>query len=131
MKKYRIHLNGKTYEMEIELIDEKELEKHEESKTFESAKPVSSSPVIQFHKEVPTQATQSEKENVVSSPMPGSITKIVMSLGDSVTKGQTVVILEAMKMENEITAPKDGKLIKLFVNQGDTVQGGAPLFEIE
>ena len=47
--------------------------------------------------------------------------------GDSVTKGQTLVVLEAMKMENEIPAPHDGKVLQVIVTKGSTVEAGATM----
>lgn len=68
---------------------------------------------------------------VVESPMPGSIFKIQVQVGETVSKGQTVVILEAMKMENSITSDYAGKVKRIFVKEGVAVQAGAKLVEIE
>ena len=59
--------------------------------------------------------------------MPGNILDVKVKAGDSVTKGQTLVILEAMKMENEIPAPKDGKVAQVVVTKGATVGAGDTL----
>ena len=131
MRKYRITLDGKTYEMEIELISENEaIAAETKPNTPAVAETRKAEPAAPAVKTV-TQDKQTTGKGVVTSPMPGSITKIILAAGDTVTKGQTVLVLEAMKMENEITAPKNGQLVKIHVNQGDTVQGGDPLFEIE
>lgn len=66
----------------------------------------------------------------LNSPMPGKIFKVTASEGDKVTKGQTILILEAMKMEHAIKADKDGTLKKIFFKVGDQVQGGVALAEI-
>lgn len=59
--------------------------------------------------------------------MPGNILDVKVKAGDSVTKGQTLVVLEAMKMENEIPAPKDGKVAQVVVTKGATVGAGDTL----
>jgi biotin carboxyl carrier protein len=65
------------------------------------------------------------------APMPGLVRSVNVSEGDSVTKGQTLLLLEAMKMEIRIQAPRDGVVRKLFVNQGQTVEREQMLVEIE
>ncbi len=54
----------------------------------------------------------------VSAPMPGNLTKIQVNLGDEVKKGQTVAIVEAMKMENEVHATIDGKVLEIYAKEG-------------
>ena len=67
----------------------------------------------------------------LTSPMPGKIFKIVKEVGASVVKGETILILEAMKMEHSIRADKDGKVKKIMFKMGDLVQGGVTLAEVE
>ena len=62
--------------------------------------------------------------------MPGNILDVKVKAGDSVTKGQTLVVLEAMKMENEILAPKAGTVTQVLAAKGATVDTGAPLVVI-
>ena len=59
--------------------------------------------------------------------MPGKILAVKANVGDSVKKGQVILILEAMKMENEIPAPKDGKVAQVVVTKGATVGAGDTL----
>ncbi len=66
----------------------------------------------------------------LNSPMPGKIFKVTALEGDKVAKGQTILILEAMKMEHAIKADKDGVIKKIFFKEGDQVQGGVALAEI-
>lgn len=68
---------------------------------------------------------------VIEAPMPGSIFKVQVQAGDTVTKGQSVIILEAMKMENNITSDYTGKVKRILVKEGCAVQAGSPLIEIE
>ncbi|MCK5372232.1 MAG: biotin/lipoyl-binding protein, partial [Cyclobacteriaceae bacterium] len=69
--------------------------------------------------------------NKVEAPLPGTIFKIIAKEGDDVKKGQTILILEAMKMENNILAEKDGVVNKILVSEGDSVLQGDILVEIE
>ena len=66
----------------------------------------------------------------LTAPMPGQVRAVNISEGDAVTKGQTLMILEAMKMEIRIQSPNDGTVKKLFVTQGDTVEREQMLAEI-
>ena len=65
------------------------------------------------------------------APMPGSILRFTVKPGDTVTKSQTVVILEAMKMENSIATDYAGTVKRLLVKEGTTVAADAPMIEIE
>lgn len=67
----------------------------------------------------------------VKAPMPGMILKIKKSAGESVVTGESIIILEAMKMENDIHSPADGKISSIAVLQGNAVEKGTVLFTIE
>ena len=64
------------------------------------------------------------------APMPGMVIKYVKQVGDAVTKGEPVVVLEAMKMENALVAPCDGVIKSIGFKSGDTVAKGAVLFSV-
>ena len=64
---------------------------------------------------------------VAAAPMPGNILDVKVKAGDSVKAGDTLLILEAMKMENEISAPQDGTIASVNVRKGDVVNSGDPL----
>jgi biotin carboxyl carrier protein len=66
----------------------------------------------------------------VKAPMPGLILKIKKNTGDRVVQGESVVILEAMKMENDLKAPASGIIEKILVTEGSPVEKGASLFSI-
>ena len=66
----------------------------------------------------------------LTAPMPGQVRAVNVSEGDAVTKGQTLLVLEAMKMEIRIQSPQDGVVKKLFVKQGQTVEREQMLIEI-
>jgi len=63
----------------------------------------------------------------LTSPMPGKVVKILVAEGDQVEEGQTLLILEAMKMQNEYKSPISGKLTKIFIQEGAAVETGAPM----
>ncbi len=67
----------------------------------------------------------------LAAPMPGLVRSVNVVEGESVTKGQTLLVLEAMKMEIRIQAPMDGVVKKLLVKQGQTVEREQVLVEIE
>jgi biotin carboxyl carrier protein len=69
-------------------------------------------------------------EVIMRSPMPGLIVDVPVQVGQQVTKGQTVVILESMKMENELKAPRDGTIHRIEVSKGDSVQQNKALVTI-
>ena len=68
---------------------------------------------------------------VVKAPLPGTINDIRVAVGQAVKKGDTLVVLEAMKMENNIDCERDGKIASVNVNKGDTVMEGSVLVTIE
>lgn len=133
MSKYRISMNGKTYEMEIELIDEKAEKVPQKSvlgadMVFNKGRV--NDPVVRV---MDTDGLPSEHQDndLVVSPMPGVVVRILCEAGQTVSVGQAVLVLEAMKMENEICAPKSGKIKEIYVAAGETVSGNAGLFEME
>lgn len=113
MKKYRVTVNGTAYEIELEEIAGNSVSatKAEPEKTAETA----------------PAAPVSNGGEKVTAPMPGNILDVKVKVGDSVKKGDVLLILEAMKMENEIMAGADGKIASVNVNKGDSVETGAVL----
>jgi biotin carboxyl carrier protein len=67
----------------------------------------------------------------LSAPMPATVVKVLVKPGDTVKRGDTVLMLEAMKMELPIRAPRDGQVTSVHCQQGQLVQPGAHLLEIE
>lgn len=85
--------------------------------------------VIQSDKKRKTR--NQEAEGSLISPMPGKIFKVLKKVSEPVKKGETILILEAMKMEHSIKADKDGVIKKIYFNVGDQVQGQVVLAEID
>lgn len=70
-------------------------------------------------------------ENTLDSPMPGTILKVLVNVGDTVSENQPLLILEAMKMENEIVCKKNGVVKGIHVNQSQVVNAGDALITVE
>ena len=66
----------------------------------------------------------------VRAHITGTIWKIEVAVGDSVSEGQTVVILESMKMEMPVESPAAGRVSVILVKEGDSVEEGAPVAEL-
>lgn len=77
------------------------------------------------------QGLEHEGELNVSSPMPGKIVKIPVSIGESVTAGQTLIVVEAMKMQSEFKAAADRVVREIFVKEGDTVAAHQVMIRLE
>ena len=129
--KYKVTLNNKTYEVEVEageamLVDE-----------YEAYAPAAPAPVAAAPAAAPAAAAPAAPAGaalaageVVKSPMPGNILKINVSNGQKVNEGDVLLILEAMKMENEVVATKAGTVAQIVVAKGAVVETGAPLVVI-
>lgn len=75
--------------------------------------------------------TAKHSETSVKSPMPGMILKIKKKAGDEISQGDSVIILEAMKMENDIRSQVSGKIKEIKVKEGEAVEKSTILFSIE
>jgi acetyl/propionyl-CoA carboxylase alpha subunit len=69
-------------------------------------------------------------DRTLRAPMPGQVIEVPVAAGETVTKGQTLVLLEAMKMEIRIQAPHEGEVARLLVDAGDTVERDQALVEL-
>lgn len=75
--------------------------------------------------------TDLEQENIVYAKMPGKIVKVIKKTGDKVEKGDSVMVMEAMKMENELRASISGTVLSVMASEGQAVETGAVLMEIK
>ena len=117
MKLYKVKVNGKVYEVELESVTEK-------SGTIAApAAPVAPvAPVAPAAPAAPVApAAPAAGDVTIVSPMQGTILDVKVAVGSQVKKGQTVAILEAMKLENEIVATADGGVKQVLVNKGQSV----------
>ena len=129
MTKYRIKLNGKVFEMEVELVDENSVPRPVKM----AASSAALAPVHETAapKTVVAPSSAVNQAGAVTSPLQGTIIKINVANGDTVKAGQTIIVLEAMKMQNDITVPKDGTVSDLGVAVGDNVKSGQVLFVVK
>jgi len=77
------------------------------------------------------QGDEHEGENEISSPMPGKVVKIPVHIGDNVTSGQTLIVVEAMKMQSEFKAKADRIVKDILVKEGDTVEAHQVMIRLE
>lgn len=143
MKEYKYKINGNEYAVCINEVNDTtanvtvngeeykvEWEKPKEEKPVVKVQPVVAKPA-QANPAPAVAPTAAVKGNAIKTPLPGVIIDVKVNVGDAVKKGDTVVVLEAMKMENNINADRDGKVTAIQVAKGDTVADGAVLVVLE
>ena len=146
MKEYKYKINGNFYNVVIGDIEDNiahvevngthytvEMEKKPKA-AAPAPKPVArpaAKPAAAAAPAAAPAAKPAAAKSGVKSPLPGVILDIKVKEGDEVKKGQTIIILEAMKMENSINADKDGKVTAINVSKGESVLEGTDLVIIE
>lgn len=128
MKKYIVTVNGTSYEVMVEEVS------NSGNTTPQATQVVKQEPVVKAEpKAAPEQPKQAAPKPVssgtagakaVNCPMPGTIVKVAVKPGDSLKKGDLILVLEAMKMENDIVAPEDCVVASVNVQQGASVNSG-------
>lgn len=142
MKQYKYKINGNLYNVIVNDVEENvaRVEVNGTPYNVELDKPIQAPKTIVRPAAAPKTATgapvvvrptSSNTKSGVKSPLPGVILDIKVKEGDTVKKGQLIVILEAMKMENNINADKDGVVSAIKVGKGDSVLEGTDLIIIE
>lgn len=136
MKEFRITIDGKTYNVQVEEV----------RGAASAVQPVLREQVPQAAPvpavmQAPAQAQPQKEANEsrpvgtgsgsVNAPMPGTVLKVLVAVGDQVKLGQPVLILDAMKMENNINASASGIVKSIDVNAGQSVDTGQQLLTIE
>ena len=114
-----VEVNGTLYNVEMEI-------------PLQQRRPVHKAPAIQQHQQdvIASSTPTTSGASPLKTPLPGTILDIVVAVGDTVKKGEKLIVLEAMKMENSIEAHRDGKIINIKVNRGDSVLEGDVLLTI-
>ena len=135
LKKYRISVDGKSYEVEVEDVASGT------SSAVRTAPSVSAPAVMQEAPAAapaaaaapqapqvkPVSSPADAKGEILRAPMPGTILSVTAAVGQSVKRGEILLVLEAMKMENEIVAHIDGTISGIYVQKGSTVNAGDTL----
>lgn len=121
MKTYKIRMNNRLYELDIELIGEKadmniQSENNDSKATQVGAKSAA--------KDI------SRTETSICAPLPGKVLDICVQVGSKISKGDLLFVIEAMKLENEVFSDHDGIVDTIFVNKGDSVDSGDCLIGI-
>lgn len=138
MKEYKYKINGNLYKVSVGEIEKNIAHVEVNGTTYkvqmEEAAPVkvstpkpSSAPRTATGEPVIAKPTVNSGADAVKSPLPGVVNDILVKIGDTVSAGQAVLILEAMKMENNINADQDGTITAINVKQGDSVLEGTDL----
>lgn len=128
--KYKVTLNGRTYEVEVEAGKAMLLDEYEAIVPSAPAAPAAAPAAASPAAAAPAAAAVTGAGEAVNAPMPGTILKVNVTQGQKVAEGAVLCVLEAMKMENEILAPKAGTVTQVLAAKGATVDTGAPLVVI-
>lgn len=129
MKKLRITVEGKTYEVVVETVDDSSTRANRVASRpapAAAAAPAAAPATAAAHKPAAGGSAAS-----IRSQLAGRIVSVDIKEGDSVEAGAQVLVLEAMKMNTPVTAVKAGKVSKIHVAAGDTVEEGQALLDIE
>ncbi|WP_299577693.1 biotin/lipoyl-containing protein [uncultured Sunxiuqinia sp.] len=140
MKKYKFTISGDEYDVHIKDLEDNvatievngtkyEVQIKSEVKATKTPKLIRK-PVVQQPGEGMIKKKQSSGGMQVKAPLPGTIFKMNVAVGDQVKEGDTLLIMEAMKMENQILAEKDGQVSTIKVKEGDAVLQDDVLLEI-
>ena len=136
MKQFNVTVNGKTYAVEVEEVGAGQggftyqpVQQAPIQQAVQAA-PVQAAPVQQAPKAQAPKAAPVSGGELMSAPMPGTILDILVTEGQTVKKGEIILILEAMKMENEIVAATDGVVSKIYTSKSSTVSAGDPMLTI-
>ncbi len=128
MKMFRVVVNGSEYKVGIEeLAEETTTTSSQPTAAPTTPAPAPSKPAAQAPKPRPAVQNTGSSGGIISAPMPGTIVSISVAPGDTVTEGQTLMVLEAMKMENQILAPADGTVKEIGTSPGEAVNAGDTL----
>ena len=125
MKNYTITVNGTAYEVAVE---------ESTGSAVQFVAPVVAAPVVKVPVATPTVIAPAPNASIapagtqgtlkINCPMPGKILAIKVTIGQTIKKGDVILVLEAMKMENEIVAPENGTIASIHVTVGDMVEAG-------
>jgi biotin carboxyl carrier protein len=140
MKKYKFTIRGTDYDVHLKDIEDNiaeldvngtiyEVKIHGEIKTSKTPRLIRK-PVEKMPGEGEIKKKEATERHKVTAPLPGTILKINVAIGDTVTENQNIMVMEAMKMENQIQTGKSGEVTAIKVSVGDSVLQDDVLIEI-
>ncbi|HKJ80066.1 MAG TPA: biotin/lipoyl-containing protein [Prolixibacteraceae bacterium] len=140
MKKYKFNISGNDYDVHIKDIEENiaeldvngtiyKVEIKSEVRASKTPKLIRK-PVEKMPGEGQIRKKEPTGKHAITAPLPGTILKLNVAVGDVVTEGQNVLVMEAMKMENQVQSTKGGEVLAVKVNPGDSVMQDDVLIEI-
>lgn len=135
LRKFRVNVNGKEYLVEMEELgtttgQPAPAPAQQAPASVAPAQPVPAPAPVAPAQPAPAPAT-SGNQVTLDAPMPGTILKVMVNVGDQVAFEQPLVILEAMKMENELVAPRAGVVTAIHVAPNSAIDVGKPIITIE
>ena len=126
MKRFLIKINGKTYDAEVEVIGASAAAPAVAPAPAAAPKAAAPAPAPA----APAAAPKAGGPANVTSPLPGTVLRLVKNAGDTVAAGEVVMIVESMKMENEVVAPEAGRIASIAVAAGSAINTGDLLFAL-
>ena len=124
MRNLKITVNGVTYDVQVEETEGGAPAAAQAASAPAPAKPAPAAPA-------PAAKADVKGSVKIDIPMPGTIVSVNVTEGQSVKKGDVLVVFEAMKMENEIQSPQDGKVASVLCTKGENKESGAVLLTLE
>ena len=140
MNKFNITIDGKDYDVTVNVTDHNKAHVEVNGLAYDvkyESKNLPTSPLTRKAKapEAPQVKVSAPAEapsaSSIKAPLPGTISSIKVKVGQAVKRGDTLIIMEAMKMENNIMTGKDGVVKAIHVTEGQTVSQDAPLVDLE
>ena len=144
MKEYKYKINGNEYNVAVEELEGNKANVTVNGKTYEVeldkpakpavtkpvARPAAAAPAATAPAAAPAPRPAAAGGAGIKAPLPGVILDIKVKVGDAVSKGQTVAILEAMKMENNINADREGTVVSINVEKGQSIAEGTDIITL-
>ena len=134
MKEFKYTIDGKEYNVVINSVGDDnvaDITVNGEEYKVQMEAPAEPKPTTENEAEGAATPANFNASNAIKAPLPGTITSIEVTVGQEVKAGDTVLVLEAMKMQNSIEAEKDGKVTAIVVKVGQAVLEDEPLVVIE
>lgn len=142
MKNYKFTIRGHKYEVDIKSFEDNIAEIEVNGTAYQvevhkEIKKAAKTPTL-VRQRLPEPARKEQKlkktintsKYIVKAPLPGSILKLLINVGDTIKKGDKLLIMEAMKMENDVLSEKDGVVKSIAIKEGDSVLQNDILIEI-